>query len=409
MKKIKETEKNILFEEIKSGQKSIYRLDKTASSKKKELVYVQKDDKIVYQFPSGKSIKQIILQGFEELPVFLSEYGFGFKEYSLNAFFRYKFDDDRINQLKIEESTKSRQKGKSIILNLEELEQLFSAIRKEKRASSDSKKILIQNLIVNAFPEAKFDHNQTNNNKELILRNLNDKLIDKLTSRDIEEIGNFYVSASRKFKATHIVKKLSAGMLKNAQLITLQNVIRNYEQLLKDDPAESSWQKFFDEHITLFDSRYVHKLDYKNIAVGVTKYPDLVLVDIYGYLDFYELKKSSTKLLQYDSSHKTWYWSKDVSMVISQVTEYLQKAKENAESYSKTIKNATETETEQGIEVDIINPRAIIVIGSRKELNTKIKKDQFKSLRESLKDIEFILYDELLDRLKNWFDSIKIK
>lgn len=409
MKKIKESEKNILFEEVKSGKRTIYRQSKEDKAKTNEIVLVQKDDLIVYQYPTGKSVKEIVLQGFDELPNFLSDYGFGFKEYSVNNFFKYKFDDDRITQIKLQEGVESKQSGKSIIFNLDDFEELLSNINKEQRACNDTKKILTKNLIVEAFPKAKFDYKQTNNNKELILRNLNDKLIEKLTANDIEEIGKFYVDASRKFKASHIVKKLSAGMLKNAQLITLQDVIRNYEQLLSEDPPESSWQKFFDEHITLFDSRYVHKLDYKNIAVGVTKYPDLVLVDIYGYLDFYELKKSSTPLLQYDGSHKTWYWSKEVSMVISQVTDYLQKAKENASSYSQAIEKATETDDEAGIVVNIINPRAIVVIGSRKELNSKIKRDQFKSLRESLKDIEFILYDELLDRLKNWFDSIKIK
>lgn len=135
----------------------------------------------------------------------------------------------------------------------------------------------------------------------------------------------------------------------------------------------------------------------------------MVLVDIYGYIDFYELKKSSTPLIQYDSSHKTWYWTKDVSMVIAQATDYLQKSKENAISYTKAIKEETETESEEGIDVNIINPRVIIVAGSTKELNTTKKLNHFKNLRESLKDIEFVLYDELLERLKNLLDKIKIK
>src|SRR5690606_14018531 len=111
----------------------------------------------------------------------------------------------------------------------------------------------------------------------------------------------------------------------------------------------------------------------KNIATGITKYPDLVLVDIYGYIDFYELKKSNTPLIQYDKSHKTWYWTKDISMVIAQATDYLQKSKENASSYTTVIKEQTETEKEEGIDVNIINPRVIIVAGSTKELNTTIK------------------------------------
>jgi hypothetical protein len=243
----------------------------------------------------------------------------------------------------------------------------------------------------------------------LILRNLNQKLIEQLTADDIEKIGDFYVDAAKKYKRADLVKRMSFGLQKNAQILTLQEIITKYESLLKENPPESSWQKFFDEYITLFDTRYAHKINYKNIATGITKYPDLVLVDIYGYIDFYELKKSSTPLMKYDKSHKTWYWTKDVSMVIAQATDYLQKSKENAISYTKAIKEETETESEEGIDVNIINPRVIIVAGSTKELNTNKKLNHFKNLRESLKDIEFVLYDELLERLKNLLDKIKIK
>jgi len=130
---------------------------------------------------------------------------------------------------------------------------------------------------------------------------------------------------------------------------------------------------------------------------------------IYGYVDFYELKKSSTPILQYDKSHKTFYWSKDFSMVIAQAADYLQKAKENSLSYSKSIKDQTATEENEGFEINIINPRAIIVAGTTKELNTPNKRNHFKTLRESLKDIEFVLYDELLERLKNLLEAVKLE
>ena len=150
----------------------------------------------------------------------------------------------------------------------------------------------------------------------------------------------------------------------------------------------------------LFDNRYIKKLNYKNIETGITKYPDLVLVDIYGYVDFYELKKSNMRLLSYDKDHKTYYWSPDVSKVIGQVSGYLQSAKDNAATYKIKIKEET------GIDVNIINPKGIIVAGSSKELNSIKKQKHFKSLRESLKDIEFILYDELLKRLKNFLNNL---
>lgn len=408
MKQIQETKKLLIFEEVKGKVTNFYRQNKEDEKNEKVLIYSKNGKNIECRF-EGEQIKKIIIDNEKDFPAFISPFGYGFSENSLNNFFRFNFTNKEIDTLFLTENKKSEKKGKVLTISYSDLEGLLTKINQEQRACNDTKKILIKNLIVEIFPGVNFDFTETNNNKDLILRNLNDKLIEKLTANDIDQIGKFYVKATRKFKASHIIKKMTAGLLKNAQILTLQDIIQKYEKLLNDNPAESEWQNFFDEYITLFDSRYVHKIDYKNIATGITKYPDLVLVDIYGYIDFYELKKSGTPLIQYDKSHKTWFWSKEVSMVISQVSDYLQKSKENALSYAKAIKDETETETEEGLDVNIINPRAIIVIGHTNQLDTDKKKNQFKNLRESLKDIEFVLYDELLERLKNLLDTIKIE
>lgn len=403
-----ETKKLILFEEKVGDKKVVYRQHKEDEEKELVKIYEQKGKDYFFDY-DGQTIKQIELRDFEEIPYLFSSFGYGFSDNTVNSFFRFQFDDKRINKIIISEEIESKKVRKTLFLNLNDLSALISSTNQEQRACNDTKKILIKNFLVDIFPEIAFDYKETNNNKKLILRNLNQKLIDQLTADDIEKIGDFYVDASKKYKRADLVKRMTFGLQKNAQILTLQEIIAKYESLLKENPPESSWQKFFDEYITLFDTRYAHKINYKNIATGITKYPDLVLVDIYGYIDFYELKKSSTPLIQYDSSHKTWYWTKDVSMVIAQATDYLQKSKENAISYTKAIKEETETESEEGIDVNIINPRVIIVAGSTKELNTTKKLNHFKNLRESLKDIEFVLYDELLERLKNLLDKIKIK
>lgn len=403
-----ETKKLILFEEKVGDKKIVYRQHKEDEEKELVKIYEQKGKDYFFDY-DGQTIKQIELRDFEEIPYLFNSFGYGFNDNTINSFFRYKFDDNRVNKIIISEEIESKKVHKNLFLNLNDLSTLISSTNQEQRACNDTKKILIKNFLVDIFPEIAFDYKETNNNKKLILRNLNQKLIDQLTADDIEKIGDFYVDASKKYKRADLVKRMTFGLQKNAQILTLQEIIAKYESLLKENPPESSWQKFFDEYITLFDTRYAHKINYKNIATGITKYPDLVLVDIYGYIDFYELKKSSTPLIQYDKSHKTWYWTKDVSMVIAQATDYLQKSKENAINYTKAIKEETETESEEGIDVNIINPRIIIVAGSTKELNTKKKLNHFKNLRESLKDIEFVLYDELLERLKNLLDKIKIK
>jgi hypothetical protein len=269
--------------------------------------------------------------------------------------------------------------------------------------------MLISSFLNKHFPELQFQIKTTNNNKNLILRNLNKRLIEQLTADDIERFGRFYIDAAQKYKRHDLVRRMLLDLQRSAQLLTLQDVIKKYESLLDQNPLEKTWQDFFDENITLFDNRYITKLDKKNIATGITKYPDLVLVDIYGYIDFYELKRSKMPLLKYDDSHKTYYWSKEMAMTIAQAADYLQKAKENSLSFAKAIKDETSANDEEGLTVSIVNPRAIIVAGCSQDLRNDKMKHQFKNLRESLKDIDFLLYDELLERLKNLLVSVKVK
>lgn len=401
-----ETKKLFLYEEVRGNKTIVYRQHKEDETQELVKIYEISDERITYLY-GGTSVEEIIIEGFDDIPPVISPFGYGFEERAIDSFFKYKLEDD-IKKVIISKEGESKKRRNSLVINLNELEDLMSDIRQEQRACEDTKRILVKNFLSDRFPSLSLDYQETNNNKRLILRNLNKKLIEQLTADDVEKIGRFYVEASQKYSRQDIVKRMLINLQKNTQLITLQEIIKRYEKLLAENPPESSWQSFFDEYIPLFDSRYIRKLDYKNIATGLTKYPDLVLVDIYGYVDFFELKKSSTPILQYDRSHKTFYWSKDISMAISQASDYLQKAKENSLSYAKTIKEETATEDDDGLSVNIINPRAIIVAGSTKELNTDKKQNHFKNLRESLKDIEFVLYDELLERLKNLLSLIKL-
>jgi len=409
MEVILDSKKLRIFEKISGSKSTFFRQMKEDPEELLIKIYTKENDTFTYFLDGGNSVKEIIFEGYQDLPKIVSSVGFGFEEKSMTNFFRFKLENSGYEKIIITDNIPNRKKKNVFYFLLSELEELKSSIGQEQRACNDTKTILVKNFLVNHYPNLGFDYQETNNNKELVLRNLNSKLIEKLTADEIEEIGKFYVDAAKKYSRADLVKRMVKGLQKNAQLLSLQEIIGKYEKLLKDNPAESVWQSFFDEYITLFDNRYFKKLDYKNIATGITKYPDLVLVDIYGYVDFYELKKSSTPILQYDKSHKTFYWSKDFSMVIAQAADYLQKAKENSLSYSKSIKDQTATEENEGFEINIINPRAIIVAGTTKELNTPNKRNHFKTLRESLKDIEFVLYDELLERLKNLLEAVKLE
>jgi hypothetical protein len=62
---------------------------------------------------------------------------------------------------------------------------------------------------------------------------------------------------------------------------------------------------------------------------------------------------------------------------------------------------AADINRERGIEVRVVRPRAVVILGDSEQLDSDIKREDFRILRMSMKNIEIILYDELLDRLKN--------
>ncbi len=402
----KETQKLIIHVERKKNTEIYYREHKENKDEGLVKIYEIQIGKgnIVY-YLNGNKVDTLLFEGFKELPTIISEYGYGFRNNAINNFFRYKIETNGLPCIISNESCSSDE-GDMLVFNINDLEDLDKSINQEQYSCNQIKNIIIGNFISDKLPSLNFDYHKTNSNKQLILRNLNDRLINQLNADEVEEFGRFYVKATEKYTRKDLKERMVLDLQEKARLLTLRAVIKEYEDLLKANPAESKWQAFFDKYITLFDNRYVKKIDIKNIAVGITKFPDLVLVDIYGYIDFYELKKSGVKLLAYDNSHKTYYWSPEISKTIAQVSVYLQKAKDNSLSYIKAVKEETETEDQDGLEVDIVRPKAIIVAGSSKELNKEKKREHFKNLRESLKDIEFVLYDELLERLNNLLNSI---
>lgn len=53
----------------------------------------------------------------------------------------------------------------------------------------------------------------------------------------------------------------------------------------------------------------------------------------------------------------------------------------------------------KGLEVNIVRPRGYIIAGRRSQLNTAKMQDDFRILNESLKNVDVILYDDLVTGL----------
>jgi hypothetical protein len=119
------------------------------------------------------------------------------------------------------------------------------------------------------------------------------------------------------------------------------------------------------------------------------------MVDVYGFVDVFEIKKHDTPLMSLDDSHDNYYWKPDVVKAISQIENYIDEITRNADDYIRAVKR------KKSVDIRVVRPRGYIVAGTSKQFKNKKESGDFRKLGCSLKNISFILYDELLENLKN--------
>ena len=64
---------------------------------------------------------------------------------------------------------------------------------------------------------------------------------------------------------------------------------------------------------------------------------------------------------------------------------------------------------ELDISVKVVRPRAVVIMGHSAQLDNAKKRENFRIFRMSLKNVEIVLYDELLERLKNQKKKIYVE
>ena len=112
----------------------------------------------------------------------------------------------------------------------------------------------------------------------------------------------------------------------------------------------------------------------------------------------FEIKTPQTDILakRVDKSHNNYYFSSDASRAIAQIEKYVLFLEKNVENFEKYISKKTK------LPFSVLKPKAFLIIGSSKELNSnQEKKKDFRLLRRLFKNIEFVTFDEMLDNLKN--------
>ncbi len=294
-------------------------------------------------------------------------------------------------------SFKILNKNISISLSFENFSEVIKDLGYEIKANRD--KVVIKRL-ANFFPK-ELSADQTSDSAGAKLGDINLNALDEIGHEAVADFIKKYISLNA--ENNEVLEKLQTNLVLQGQKKTLDQVIAKFESRLKDDDLdEKDWQKFLHEEVFFFLSNYVESIRETNVSFGMAdereRKPDFVWIDLYGFLDVFEIKTPQTEILakKIDDSHDNYYFSRYASMAISQIEKYMLYLERNIDNYQKYLSRQTK------IPFSVLKPKAFLIIGNTKEFETNEKKKRdFRVLRRLFKNIEFITFDELLDNLKN--------
>lgn len=389
------------FFDNKEGKFCVYEIYK----KSKKTIYYLRGNK-------AQNISKITLEGFQGLPsgLYLNRNGYGFGRkgiFLLIALSKHFGQSKVIDFIITKKGNKTIRVGShvvSIILPYQDVKNLLVKLGRINEDNNNELKEAVASFLSSKFPRKikvsaeDFDEYKSGEIATVLSRK---KVSQKLNEGDLQSLKNFFPKI---FEATlkgkkGIIKSERSALIRNSKKITdkifLDEVIKEFElNISKKTFSEKSWQDFLRGKVFRFLANYITAIEKQNVSIEVS-YPDFVLVDVYGFVDVFEIKCHNTPLLAFDDSHDNYYWRPEIAMAISQIENYIDEIIRNSDSYKRAVKR------KKNLDIRVVHPRGYIIAGISKQFSNKKESEDFRKLSTSLKNISFILYDELLENLKN--------
>lgn len=383
---------SIKVEKKRKDGSVIYRLNRETGSGD---YYINSDS------TQTKFLSEVTLEGFRTFPKTLYPTGFGFKicGTQLLGQLHNKFG----SQLRVILSKLSPSKIKKtkriirVTINENALIQANRAVTDVKRKRGDEIRAIVGEFLGIEFP-SDFKDQDTGILKyrpNTIADLLEDEaVIDSLSERDESALKMIYpqIIGGTEFslRSAKQVKIISNG-IKTSQKVYLEKTIQEFEKKLKGSNSENVWQKFLHKHILTLLNVYAFMIEKQSVEL-VGKYPDFMLVDAYGYLDIYEIKKPQTSLLKLDTSRNNYFWDTELSKAVIQTEKYISSVERNKYELESKLRKS-------GSKARIVRPRGFIIAGTRAQLKSDDMQEDFRVLNDSLKNVDVICFDDLLDNL----------
>ena len=181
----------------------------------------------------------------------------------------------------------------------------------------------------------------------------------------------------------------------------LKDMLSYYEAI-----DEKQWQSKIHNILQLLYPKYiccVREIKFQ----GIDKYykqPDFMLVDANGFVDILEIKKADVLVLT--KYRNNYVASRELSGAIQQVEKYIF-CLNTSDKAKKDVTNKLFAHLPASVNVNIVNPQGILILGRSNEFSIKQKQD-FELIKRQYKHVADIMtYDDLAQRLNNIIASLE--
>ncbi|MBI2966266.1 MAG: DUF4263 domain-containing protein [Bacteroidetes bacterium] len=384
-----------------NGKTDIFVTD-TVTKLRWQVYRIDKDKEVIKFFP-GKDrrnndtffLKEITLEGFKKLPIEFSQTGYvkAGALYYLNK----KLNGKSIKKVTISKPRESSYNVSEVVINYSDFQRLKKRLSRIAYEAKIDKGKYADEFFYDTFPNEFTAQNETSKTRYLkVINNIDNDIIPHFDNNSVTRFEDFYeqLLATKYKNADKKVRFVTRTKIKIDKL-AVDNVIAEFEKLLIEATSEADWGKFLLKNLFLVDSKYIKAIQQLNVVLAGARKVDFGLVDYQGHLDIFEIKRPTSKLLSTEQDRGNFYFHTDIIKALTQAEKYLYQAEGKRDTLEKDIL------IERDTSVKVIKPRAILLIGQTAQLDTEKKKIDFRILRNSLKNIEIVMFDELLDRLKN--------
>lgn len=173
---------------------------------------------------------------------------------------------------------------------------------------------------------------------------------------------------------------------------------------------EEDWQRQIVEFLLLIFPKYVAVLEkvyikdfYPKVGDITKREVDIMLVDANGSLDIIEVKRPEPHQLlsKKPGSRGNYNPSNSLSEAVMQAEKYLFHLSKWGRPGERAIQEKRKAELPDDLEIRIVNPKAMLILGQNKDFDDKQKFDFEIIKRKYANIVDIMTYDDLLRRLDN--------